>query len=122
MRKFHIFNSDGVKVGEQEHDDSFAPALLAGHVAKIVEVDGQPIAKKAQVEIGPEADQPVPEHLLTEAEVAAEREAARLEREARRAEREAAREAERIAAEPPEAPPPPFEQPAPEPPPPEPPA
>lgn len=90
MRKFHIFNADGVKVSEQEHEDNFAPALLAGHYAKIVEVDGERIAKKAQVEVGPEADQPLPEHLETEEELRARREAERAEREARRLEKEAA--------------------------------
>lgn len=114
MRKYTIHNADGVKVSEVELEDSFAPPLLAGHIARIVEINGERIAKSAQVEIGPDAGDAVPEHLETEAEASARREAERAEREARKAEREAAKEADRIANEPAEPPTPSFE-PVPEP-------
>ena len=85
MRTYHIFNADGVKVAEQEHDDLFRPPLLAGQVARLVEIDGEKLHRKSQAVLGSDQPQPDDDHLETEEEFRARREAEKTERAAAKA-------------------------------------
>jgi hypothetical protein len=96
MRTYHIYNADGVKVAEQEHDDLFRPPLLAGQVAKLVEIDGEKLHRKSQAVLGSDQPQPDDDHLETEEEFRARREAEKTERAAAKAEREYVQDAPHV--------------------------
>lgn len=68
MRTYEIYDARGVRVGVQEHDDSIAPALLQGHVAKLVAINGEQLARKSQVVLSPDAPLPPDDELETGAQ------------------------------------------------------
>jgi hypothetical protein len=44
---FEILDQAGHKVGEQEIEDNFAPAVLQGQTSRLIAVDGVPVLKEA---------------------------------------------------------------------------
>lgn len=91
MRTYDILDQSGAAVSSQTMDDSMAPALISGQTAQLTHVDGELLAKKSRPLIGVgagEDDLPkMPDTLVTEAEAAEARAAAKAEKEAAKAEK-----------------------------------
>lgn len=52
MRTYDTFDANGTLIGQQVLDDTMAPSLLAGHTAKLVELDGAALTAESQVVLG----------------------------------------------------------------------
>lgn len=92
MRTYEIIDdANGAVIRTEEVDDAIRPAMLAGQSARLLELDGDRLAKSSRPIIGPGAadgDAPtMPETLLTEDDAKAAREAAKAEREAKKADK-----------------------------------